>query len=69
MASASHSVFSSSTRIGNVLVRIELEKFLALPGRERRSEFKLDRRVQIARHGNREARIIVAAEIEASLCS
>ena len=34
---------------GNAQVRIELEKFFALPGREWRSKFKFDRRVQITR--------------------
>src|ERR1700722_18341744 len=43
----------------NASVRIELEKFFALPGRERRREFKVDWRLQITRRGHREARIQV----------
>ena len=49
---------------GNALVGIELEKPFSLLGLERRSKFKFDCRFQETRRGHREARIIVAAEIE-----
>src|SRR5580704_5710916 len=49
---------------GNALVRIELEKFFSLLGRERRSKFEFDWRVQETRCGDREAGIQVPAEIE-----
>src|ERR1700722_9191756 len=52
---------------GNAEVRIELEKFFALPGRERRRKLEFDWRFQETRRGHREARIVVAAEIELPL--
>src|SRR6185437_11575091 len=49
---------------GDAEVRVEPDEFLALPGRERRGEFEFDRRIEEAGNRDREARIVVAAEIE-----
>ena len=64
IASASHRVASPSTRMGRLKFGLSFDELFALARREGGCEFKLDRRVQIARHGNGETRIIVAAEIE-----